>query len=589
MPLFVEELTRMVLGSEIAQEKPGAAPAREELPATLHDSLMARLDRLAAGKRVAQIAAVIGREFRYEILQAVASLPDGALRESLAQLIDAGLLFAHKSAPTAWFIFKHAMVRDAAYEGLLKRDRRELHAKVAAALEQQGLRTDQLEPELLAYHYSEAHMTALALKYWEMAAARATDKFASIEVLAHTERALELLQTLPDTMERRAQEMRIQFLAGRAYWAVRGVASPEAEKTFLRVLELAEELKNDEHKVLALRNLQGCYFARGELMRARAQAEQVIALAERMNSPFDLAAGRIELGTTLFWQGEFKAARKQLEEVLSYYYQIEHGTSLLYLGVYAECHLGWTQWALGFPDQGLKASNQAVTAALESAHPFTIAMALLLNGFVKLCRGDLEAVAVAAAELRKITNEYHIAFFGVSASVLEGALLVAKGEPARGVERIEQAFAAFRMQAAGLGLPLSMAISAAGCLGAGMIEKGLAVVTFALAAAERSSENHWNAELYRLKGLLMAARPGTDRAEAVACLEQAIETARRQGSRSLELRAVTSLSRLLAEDANAQRMLEELYTSFTEGSDTVDLIEARECLTAMGALPSAAQ
>src|SRR6185295_4560745 len=253
---------------------------------------------------------------RHDILSAISSLPEEALQSSLDRLIEAGLVFAQ---PGARYLFKHAMVRDAAYDGLLRRDRRRLHAEVASALERLSPAQARQEPELLAHHYTEAGLVPQALRYWGVAALRAIQRSANLEAIAHTGKAFELLATLPDTRERRVHELGLRFLSGGALWAANGFASPEVEQTFLRAQELAAEVGDAAQTVVALRGLFGCYYARGELTRALAQGEAVKAVAQRSGSRADLTVGHMEVGSILFWRGELEDARRELEAAISLY------------------------------------------------------------------------------------------------------------------------------------------------------------------------------------------------------------------------------------------------------------------------------
>jgi class 3 adenylate cyclase/tetratricopeptide (TPR) repeat protein len=587
IPLFIEEFTKMVLGSTDEGERmPADALAGLKLPATLQDSLAARLDQLAPDKHVAQCAAVIGREFRHDILSAVSILPAQALQGSLDRLIEAGLVFAQ---PDARYLFKHAMVRDAAYDGLLRRDRRRLHAEVAAALERLSPAQARQEPELLAHHYTEAGLVPQALRYWGVAALRAMQRSANLEAIAHTGKAFELLATLPDTRERRVHELGLRFLSGGALWAAKGFASPEVEQTFLRAQELAAEVGDAAQTVVALRGLFGCYYARGELTRALAQGKAVKAVSQRSGSRGDLTVGHMEVGSILFWRGELDAARRELEAAILLYDPAEQRARLLSTqidpGANARYHLSWTLWTLGFPDQALASVDRAVEAGREIAQPLTLAMALFWRAVVELSRGEIAAAAADVAELRAVTSEFHILYLGATTTVLEGALLIEQDQVQAGIARIEQAFAEFKDQRAGLGRPWTLALVADGCLRGGMIAEGLATVEAAFAAVSAHGEAHWEAELHRLKGELLLAQASFDPCEAQACMREALAVARRQGARALELRAASSLTRMLQSGGDAQAgraLLGEVLAGFREGFATRDVMEAQRLAASDG-------
>lgn len=587
VPLFVEELTKMVLGSALGEQGAGRTGAGNgepwhELPTTLQDSLMARLDQLGPVKRVAQMAAVIGQEFRADTLLAISDLTPDSLQSALSQLLKAELIVADSAAPLARFAFNHALVRDAAYKSLLNRDRRQFHAKVAAALEAQNSAGNPVEPELLAHHYSEAGIPRQALKFWRLAVQQALQRSANVEAFHHTDTAIKLLQAQPDTPERRRMELDFRLLGGSAAWAVKGFGAAEVEETFTRARELAAEVGDPAQVVIALRGLFGCYYARGELGRAYAQAESVVALARQNASSGDLMVGHMLCGSIRYWQGRFGDARRELDTALSLYDPSEQEGRLLSSqidpGVNARLHLGWTLWCQGFPDQALATSDEGLAVARFIDQPFSLAMALFWNSAIRLGRGEIDDVEAAVEELSSVTARYQIAYLGACAIVLHGAVLIAKGEPGSGIATIQRAFAAFKSQQAGLGLPWAMSLAAEGYLRAGLVKEALGIVANALAIVQKNDEHQWEAELYRLKGACLAAL--ADQEQAEASVRRALEIARRQGARSLELRAATTLAQITAPrgDKDIHLLLEGIYSWFTEGFDTADVLAARRLL-----------
>jgi class 3 adenylate cyclase/predicted ATPase len=602
VPLFVEELTKTVLGSDAAdhaRNQPSGEPASQtQLPSTLQDSLTARLDQLAPAKRVAQIAAVVGREFPYDVLLETSGLQAEALESSLGQLLGAGLI--HESSATAQhrFAFKHALVRDAAYESLLKRDRRALHAAVASTLERKNEGMSPVEPELLAHHFIEAGLPDEALKYLGIAARRGLQKSANVETLAHVSRALELLKTLPDTPEYRRQELELRVVAGWAYWSVKGFAAPEAEQTFLRAQELAVQLADDAMLMYALRGLYVAFYARGELRNGYVVAEQEIALAQKREDIGDLVLGRWALGSVSFWSGDFAAARRELEAALALYDPVHLQTKIfgsqVATHININLHLCWTLWILGFPDQALQAGERAVSDSRDMGHALSLSMALFWKGIVQMNRGELEPAAATAKELCTVTAEYQIAHLAVCGTILEGAVMIAGGDPKTGIQHIQKGLTEFRSQRAGLGVPWTMYLIANGCLRSGALKDAQMAAAMGLALTEKESERHSEAELHRIKGEILLASPDADKSQAEASLRQAIDVARRQKALSLELRAAMALSRLLRERGELERAegyLAGVYSRFTEGFDTADLIEAKKllsdmCETTVGRVPS---
>ena len=552
IPLFVEELTKMVLGSDAGDvHSQSLQPAsRTQLPATLLDSLTARLDQLASAKRVAQTAAVMGREFPYDILSDIAGLSREALDNSLGQLVEAGLIHTASAETQERFAFKHALIRDAAYESLLKRDRRDLHAAVASALAAKNSGAQAIEPEILAHHYTEAGATNDAVKYWGIAARRSLQMSANAEALAHASRGLELLDALPDTFDRKRQELELRVTSGWAFCSLKGFSAGEAEQTFVRAQELAIEIGDDAMLNYALRGMYVCSFVRGELRRARELAEKEIALAHKRNDIGDLMLGQWALGSALFWMGEFVPARQQMEASLANYdpalIEAKVFSSQAAPTVNNTMYLCWTLWILGFPDKAVERGDEALRDARGSGHALSLSMALFWNGVVKMYRGELDAARAHARELLTITARYGIVYFAVCGIVLDGAIMVAAGDAKSGIQRIQKALAEFRTMRGGLGVPWVMALTADGYLRNGALKEALGAVTMGLAVTQVEGERHWEAELHRIKGETLLASPGADSGQAEAAFRQAIEVAQRQKALSLELRAAMALGRLLA-------------------------------------------
>jgi class 3 adenylate cyclase/tetratricopeptide (TPR) repeat protein len=324
VPLFVEELTKTVLESGLLQEEAhayvltGPLPALA-IPATLQDSLMARLDRLVTAKGVAQLGAVIGRRFSFELLQAIAPLDAETLQRELTTLVEAELLYQHSLPPQATYIFKHALIQEAAYQSLLKRTQQQYHQRIAQVLEAQFPEIIEAQPELLAHHYTEAGLTTQAISYWQRAGQRAVEHSANLEALGHLGKALEMLETLPHTPERTPQELAVQITLGPALMATRGYAAPEVEKAYTWARELCQQLGETPQLFTVLRGLWGWYIGRAELHAAHELGEQCLALAQRaQNSAFFLWV-HYALGMTLFHLGEFAAARAHFAQGLALY------------------------------------------------------------------------------------------------------------------------------------------------------------------------------------------------------------------------------------------------------------------------------
>jgi len=385
VPLFVEELTKMVLESGLLQER----EARYELtgplpplaiPTTLHDSLMARLDRLAAVKAMAQLGATLGREFSYELLQAVAPWDEVTLRRGLQQLVAAELLYQQGMPPRATYLFKHALIQDAAYQSLLKSTRQQYHQHIAQVLEAQFPDTVEVQPELLAYHYTEAGLSAQAVLYWQKAGQRAVERSAHLEAVAHLMKGLEVLATLPDTPKRSRQELGLQIILGPALMASKGIAAPEVGRAYARARELCRQVEDAPQVFSVLRGLWNFYLVRAEHQTAQELAEQLLTLAQRHQTPAFLLEAHMTLGISSFWQGAIATARAHLEQASTLYDPQPHRAhAFLYgldPGMASRCYASWALWALGYPEQAHQRIDEGLSLAQELPHRFSLAAAL---------------------------------------------------------------------------------------------------------------------------------------------------------------------------------------------------------------------
>lgn len=569
IPLFVEELTHAI-AAPLRARRTGK---REAIPATLQDSLMARLDQLGPAREVAQAAAVIGREFRIDLLAAVSPLAPQALREALAAMTAAAIAFDRGEPPGTTFVFKHALVQDAAYASLLRSKRQALHEKIAQTFEKSHPERVKAEPELIAHHYTEAGRPLVAARYWAAAARRAVDSSASVEALGHASSGLALLADAPASPERDAIELPLQVLRGAACRAVRGFASSDAERSFLRARDLCESLGEARAMIDVRRGLFSCYYARGALALARDQAELVALAGEAMSDAASKMLGHWMLGCVTFWQGEFATAQRELEQAYALYEPGEQRAKTLALqidpAVNALCHLSWAHWILGYPDRALATSHDALAIARQLEQPFAVAMALFFACTTRACCGHHQAVRPLLDELKVVTSTYKLRYLESCARVLEAQALIAAGRYAAAVAEIGVAAGEFAAQEAGVGMPwaLSIAVDAHARLGAR--DKAAGMLAMAFDAVRRNGEHHWEAELLRMQGEL-----SLDDAQAQASFERAISLARMQSARSLELRAALSLARLFERQGKtdaARSLLRDTGNGFTDGFDTEDM------------------
>jgi predicted ATPase/class 3 adenylate cyclase len=586
VPLFVEELTKAVLESGLLRETDTAFVLDRPLPplaipASLHDSLMSRLDRMAPVKEIAQIGAAIGRTFSHGLLAAVAPLRNNELQDALSQLVSSELVFRRGTPPEATYTFKHALVQDAAYDTLLRSRRQQLHTRIAEALEERFPETVESEPELLARHYTEAGLAEPAIRYWLKAGQRATERSANVEAIAHLTSGLDLLE--PDTAERLQQELRLQIALGAPLIAARGYAAPETGAAFDRARELCEQLGDTAQQLAALYGLWAYHTVRAEYGTARRLAEQFLCLAEAEASSALLVGHRL-LGVTLFFLGELAEGHAQFGRALALYEPRRHRELAIRFGqnprVSSLVYLAWSRWLLGYPDQAARAVEEAVAYARELNHANTLAYALAWGATVHQFRRETAEVQEHAGAALALSEEQGLSMWLAYATVLLGWTLAERDHP-EGVARITRGLADLEATGAIFLRPHNLALLAESYAGCGQTEAGLRALGGALEAVERTGERWWEAEIHRLKGELVLAQSAGNPTEAEAGFRRAIDVALRQSAKSLELRAATSLARLWHDQgrrAAAHGLLAPVYGWFTEGFDTADLKDAKALL-----------
>ncbi|MDQ5853189.1 MAG: AAA family ATPase, partial [Chloroflexota bacterium] len=590
VPLFVEELTKMVLESGLLQERneryelTGPLPPLA-IPTTLHDSLMARLDRLATIKELAQLSATLGREFSYELLRAIASPDEGTLQRDLTQLVEAELLYQRGMPPQATYVFKHALIQETAYQSMLKSKRQQVHQRIAQVLAERFPETTASQPELLAHHYTEADLPEQAIGYWERAGQRAIERSANVEAIAHLTKGLELLRTLPDSPEHRRQELDFRLMLGPVLTATKGYAAPEVGATFRRAQELSEEVGDTSQLFRALRVGWAYHAVAGGVQRSRELAEQLLAMAHGAHDSALIVDAERMLGSSLFYLGELDGARAHLEAGIALYDPTTHHRNALLYGqdpaIVGRGYAAVTWWCCGYPDRGSTRAQEALDPALAPSHPFSRLFALILGAWLHQCRGDIRGAESQAEEAIRLATELRSTMWLAGATVLRGWARAAQGQAADGIAEIREALAAHQATGARLITPYYLALLADAYARGGQSERGLAAVAEAHTLVQETEERWCEAELLRLRGELLVGHATPDEQQAETCFRQALDLARSQSARSWELRAALSLSRLwqkLGKCDAARQMVAEIYGRFTEGFDTADLREARELL-----------
>lgn len=597
VPLFVEEMTRTVLESGHVHEVDGHYVLRGTLPtfaipSTLQDLLMARLDRLVTAKAVAQYAAVIGRQFSYEVLQAISQLDAPTLQRELQRLVEAEILYQQGLSSQAIYTFKHALIQDAAYQSLLKSTRQQVHHRIARVLEAQFPDTVEVHPELVAYHYTEAGLNKTAVGYWQQAGQKAIERRASQEAVSHLTKGLEGLKTVPDTPERTQQELAFQTSLSQALMITRGYATPEVLQAYTRAAELCRQTNDTPQLLRILRGLEMCHLTRAEFQSVREIAEQIMRLAQSLQEPVHLIVAHYVLGQLLTTLGAWPEAQAHLGQVMALYDQPQHHRLVSLYGFDpgpATCgYLALGLWCLGYPDQAIRKSHEGLALSRTLSDPYMLGFALQNAACIHLYRREAQTAQEMAEAAMNVATEHGFPFWLTLGMIYRGAALAMQGQVAEGIAQLRDGQAAFQAAGAAGERPHYLAMLAEAHGSAGQIEAGLTLLDEALALVHKTEERAWEPEVYRLKGELLLKADGGMRMAALTpedSFQHALDLARRQQAKSWELRASTSLSRLWRQQGKgqqAQQLLAEIYGWFTEGFDTCDLKATKILLNELG-------
>jgi class 3 adenylate cyclase/predicted ATPase len=597
VPLYVEELTKTIVESALLREESDhyelTGPlSTVTIPDTLQESLMARLDRLPKVREVAQLGAVLGREFEYEMLKALAPMDEARLQDGLSQLVEAELLYQRGRPPRATYTFKHALIQDAAYQSLLKRTRQQCHRQVADILESRFPETVETQPELLAHHHTEANSPQKAVEYWLKAGQQAVHRFADREAVGHLQKGLSLLRALPDTPERARLELALQTSLGPALMATKGYAAPAVGEAYGRARDLCQQLKDITQLFPVLWGLWMYHLFRAEHEAANELTKQILGVAKTTGDPDLALEAHFAAGLSAFYCGELPPAREHLEQAVSAYDPERHkGLASTYggldPGVCSLVYLAWTLWLLGYPDQALKKADEAQPLAKQVANLYTQARSLYWDSLVRQFTGQWDVLRDRIETAISMATEHGFALVLGVGPIMRGWALVAEGQAEEGIKQISQGLERYRATGAAVQLPhlLTALIEAYNKLE--QPEEGLTALAKAQALVEKTGERYYEAELERLKGEVLLAQSPDDPAEAEACFHNALEIARRQQAKSLELRAAMSLARLWqrqGKEGDARQLLNDVYTWFTEGLATLDLRDARDLLNELGAM-----
>ncbi len=574
IPLFVEELTKSVLESGVPLVG---------IPATLHDSLMARLDRLASVRLVAQTGAAIGREFSYSLMRAVSRLPEDELQTSLARLVASELVFQRGTPPEAVYSFKHALVQDAAHGSLLRGARQQLHAQIAEALETHFPELTESQPELLAQHYAEAGLAEKSAEYWGKAGHSSAARSAMAEASAQLQKGLDQLKLVPDTPERQRQELEFISALGAVLQATKGYAAPETGQAYARARELWEQLGSPVGFLQISYGQSRYHVGRGELDLALRLDEDLLRLSRQRNDSAGLVLAHNALGRNLLLAGRFASSRSHLEEALALYDPLFHPSLGHQVGINPQvsllAFLGIVLSCLGFPDKALARSSAAIAEARKLAHPSSLTLSLSIGTLPLSFAGDDVGLNERAAQLVAAATEQGFPVYGAMGTIHRGWVMVKNGDVTRGISLLRSGSAAYRATGTEMWTPHNTTLLAQACEIAGQIEEALAILDVALQIVERTRARWFEGELNRHKGRLLLKKGHTEAAEELYF--KALCIAVEQEAKLWELRAAASLARLRRDQgrrAEARDLLAPVYGWFTEGFDTRDLKEAKALL-----------
>lgn len=592
VPLFIEELTHMLLESGQLQLNGQNfelnAPLEQlAIPMTLRDSLMARLDHLASAKEVLHWGAVLGREFSHELLNAVVPFDETRLQHELKTLLAAGLLFRRGLASQIHYLFKHALVRDIAYQSLLKRQRQQLHRHVAEVLKAQFPDIAGRSPELLAHHYSAAGALEPAILAWRQAAEQAVGRSAMQEALIHFNKALELLESLPDSRERQYQELELQIALGPVLATLHGQTTTALEAAYQRADELCQQLGETDRRVPVLWGLWRFYLHQPLITTARELARQMFALAQQSGDRRHQLLANEALGSTALIEGQLVSAREHYEQGLQLYDREQHHALTSQYGgcdpgVLCISRLALILWYLGYPQQAWQRSQESLSLARNLSQPYSLAFALDYQNRLCLCLQQEATLKNNTDELISIASQQNFDILLDNGIIYRSAIAAIAGDQVmENIARIKQCLAprtALRLQVT---LPQWLYLLASVYACAGQTGAALSTLDEALAILDDMDQvSLWRSDLLILKGRLLL-KQSDQQPLAESCFQQAYETAETQQAKSLQLRAATSLVRLWLEQGKAAqgwRLLAPVYDWFNEGFDTADLQAAKALL-----------
>lgn len=589
VPLYIEELAENVLKSGLLAEEKDSfslkAPIKDlSIPDSLHALLMERIDRLGPAKDIIQLGATIGREFSYELLRETVDVTEGELNNALHLLSASGLIFQEGTIPAAKYLFKHALIQDAAYSTLPKKSRRVLHTRIAKALETRFAERVKTEPELLAHHYEQAGVVGSAVEYWRLAAQRDVARSANVEALSHFDRAVHVLKAVPEGSDRDQLELALLIERGAPLLLLKGYASDDIEHNYLRARSLSQVNPGSEHYFLAMWGLWVFQLVRGPLAKACTLAESLLSWAANQHNPDLLIRAHESVGSTYSFLGRFEEARTHLLKAKSLYDPDRHRSQVLPYtqdpGITARMMLARTLWVLGELDQVETLLAEAIAMARELEHPFTMAFTLATASWVYSTLHDTERTLSLTEEAIELSTKYSFEVPLAWAMSCQGWALAEQGKE-KGIERLVEGLSAAQRAKSSLINTYTLALLAELHLRSRQIAEGLVAIQQAQELAAAQGELFWQAELFRLKGELLLAQSDQSLFAAERCFSEALTIARNQQAKMLELRAATSMARLLRslnKPDMARGILSSVRSGFSDQGINPDLMEAQKVL-----------
>jgi len=596
VPLFVEEFTKTMLDSGMLTEEGDRFALREplrpiEIPETLQDSLRERLDKLNLAKQVVQLGAAIGREFSHELLAHLSPLAGRQLEKALEQLVASEIVYRKGETPRSTYVFKHVLLRDAAYDGMLRSRRRQLHEQIARVLESDFPETAQLNPEILAHHLTEAGEAGRAVAYWKRAGALASERSANVEAVEHLKKGLELLSSLPESPERDRQELEMQTTLGATLIYVKGPGSPEVERAYARARELDLRDASGDEAVQTLARFAALWgewrICRGLSRRHVRLANQLLELALRAGDPDLIMQSHHAQWATTFFLGQLERCCEHVEQGVARYDSERHrGHAALYGGhdtaVCGHGQAGLARWLLGFPDRARDHTRTALELARTLDHAPSIAHAMDYELMRCLFVREPGAVLECADQVIRFAEERNFPDYRARGDTFRGWALGKLGDPRGGPEAVRAGVEAQRAVGTAEDLTVFLDMLAEGLADSGRVDDALAVVDETLGQADPEDVGHyWEAALHLRRGAVLALGGEAGEADAAPCFERSIAVARGQAARSLRLRAALALAALRRRQGRAEEaaaVLRPAYEWFREGLDTPDLLQARALL-----------